>query len=366
MSKLKILALDQGEHVGGAEIFFSEILNRASSDYDIHLVTAGGAEYLSSYAHCSVIIHQIELPRLRPFSISTYFKYRGAQRNLQKLIEETSPDLILSNTVRTHLLISPVAKRLKVPLIWMANDLTFPRFFLKRFLKYPKAIISCSGYVQDYYRGFTGKRDISLHTIYPYGIDEHQLKSISSIKKRPIIGMVGRFIPWKGQELFIRAVAELSKKFPEYRFEIIGQPYRGNSKSESYFRHCHQLIRELNIDSLLTIHQSVPDVLEAIASWEVLVHCSIEPEPLGRVILEGMSAGCAVVASDQGGPREVLDQGRTGMLIDVHEQGALARCLRRLISDSDERRSLGESALQEIKKNYSWDKVISAFRKALE
>ena len=63
------------------------------------------------------------------------------------------------------------------------------------------------------------------------------------------------------------------------------------------------------------------DVWPELARLDVLVHASTIPEPFGTVVLEGMAAGLAVMAPDQGGPAAVIEDGRTGRLFRMGDSG---------------------------------------------
>lgn len=360
----RILAIDQGEHIGGAEMFFSDLLTRVDDDFEIHLITTGNEEYMQRYKNSKVIIHQLEIPKLKPISLKTYGKFRGTQDSLKKLVREIKPELIISNTVRTHLLISSVAENLNIPLIWMAHDKTFHPFLMKWFLKYPEKIISCSKFIQDRYARQDKKLRVDYEVLYPFGIDEATLDQLGESKKEKVIGMVGKFIPWKGQDLFIQMAHETNISHPNYRFEIIGNVYEGNKESEKYFKHCQRLIEDLDLESVFHIKQSSANVLEDIASWEILVHCSKEAEPLGRVVLEGMAAGCAVIASRLGGPKEVLEDPISGLLIHPDERN-LSKAVDEYIDHPELGKKFREVSLQKIRDKYLWDKVVSRFKEII-
>ncbi|MDP2690926.1 MAG: glycosyltransferase family 4 protein [bacterium] len=361
--KKKILAIDQGEHLGGAERFFTEILSRLDSEYEIHLITSKNEQYHKLYMGSLEKIHELDLPSLKPFSLKTYREYRKTQRELKRIIQEICPDLIISNTVRTHLLISPIAKKLKKPLIWMAHDKTFPKKILKWFLCYPRKIIICSRYIKEYFSS-TGAKESQMEVVYPFGIDVRIIEELKTVSKKKYVGMVGKFIPWKGQDTFIRAVAALHNQFSDYRFVIVGSAYEGNTESEAYFSSCQKLISELHLGEMVTITNKVQNLMEEMASWELLVHCSNQPEPLGRVILEGMAAGCAVITSRLGGPEEIVEQGETGLLIDPTSND-LEKAMRELLSDEKLRKRLSRQAREHIKEDYEWKGVMKRFKKIL-
>ena len=80
----------------------------------------------------------------------------------------------------------------------------------------------------------------------------------------------------------------------------------------------------------------------------MLVHASLIPEPFGQVVLEGMAAGLPVLAPDEGGPAEVIEDGRTGVLFASRDAGALSAGMRALAADAERRRSLGAAAREAL------------------
>lgn len=365
-NRKKILALDQGEHFGGAEIFFSDLLRRLSNCYDVHLVTERNDRYLHAYRDSGVSFHHLSLPKLRPITPKTFLKYRKTKKEIQQLISEINPDLIISNTVRTHLLCSRAAKKKRLHLIWMAHDRTFPRLLLRHFLKYPDLIIACSEFVKSYYgeKPFR-KKGPPVHVLYPYGIDENELEKYSAHPKQDIVGMVGNFIPWKGQALFIRSMRAIRDEYPETRFVIIGNRYEGNPESAQYFEFCKKLIRDEGLEQICHIKSEVTNVFHEISQWKVMVHCSLKPEPLGRVIFEGLSCGAAVIASRFGGPSEIIADNEWGELITPNVEN-LTFAISRLLSSRALQLHLADSAKAYIKRHFIWHTVISDFRQIID
>lgn len=366
MTRKKILAFDQGEHLGGAEIFFSDLLARLSKVYDVHLITEKNERYLNAYRDSGVSFHHVLLPKLKPIRLRSLVRFRKTKKEILKLMREINPDLILSNTVRTHLLSSRVAKKLGIPLVWMAHDRTFPRLLLRHFLKYPNLIIACSEFVKSYY-GLKPLRKSGppVHVFYPYGIDEDLLEKYSSHPRKDVVGMVGNFIPWKGQALFIRSIKAIHEEYPEYRFVIIGSAYEGNLESTKYFEYCKNLIHGLGLDTICEIKSNVLNVFQEVSEWKVIVHCSLKPEPLGRVIFEGLSAGCAVIASRLGGPSEIVAENEWGLLITPNEDN-LIWTISHLLSSRPLQLHFAGAARAYIKRHFLWEKVISDLRQMID
>lgn len=349
--KKKILCIDQGEHIGGAEIFFSELLEHLTPFHEVHLITSHNLAYHQRYH--SVTLHCLELPPLRPWKLLSYFSIQDSVRNI---IDEVKPDVIISNTVRTHLLVSKLAHEKRIPLLWMAHDFTFPKILLRYFIHFPKAVICCSKAVAAFYDFVSSSAKTVC--LYPFALDS--VNSFSSEKKK-IIGMIGRAIPWKGQDIFIRVARRLSPEFPDYEWRLITSLYEGNISSKRFYESLLALAK--GIPSFHFLPQ-VPDVLDELSAWDVFVHCSREPEPLGRVIMEAMSSGCAVIAGNLGGPKEIIDPNRTGLLIHPDED-ALEKAIKKLLSDPPFMQKLQRNAHEYYNKTFSWKELMSRFQALL-
>ena len=91
---------------------------------------------------------------------------------------------------------------------------------------------------------------------------------------------------------------------------------------------------------------------------DVVVHTSIHPEPFGRVIVEGMLQNRPVVATRGGGVDEIIEDGKTGVLIQSGSAEALSDAVTRLITDKDYYRTIAKSALTETSNKFSIDSTI--------
>jgi glycosyltransferase involved in cell wall biosynthesis len=128
------------------------------------------------------------------------------------------------------------------------------------------------------------------------------------------------------------------------RIDVHGLIVGGNAwnLSPGYERELHDLALGLGLSESVTFTGQVEDALPYIAAMDVLVNASAE-EPFGIVLVEAMALGVPVVAVDAGGPREIVENGRTGILVSQPSHEELARALEHLLRDAPWRRSLGEA-----------------------
>jgi glycosyltransferase involved in cell wall biosynthesis len=159
-------------------------------------------------------------------------------------------------------------------------------------------------------------------------------------RDEPMVGLVGRLAPWKGQHVFLDAFA---RAFPAdgARARIVGDALFGE---DGYRDSLHDQAVQLGIADRVEFRGFRPDVRAELAALDVLVHASVQPEPFGQVVVEGMAAGLAVIATDAGGPAEIVDRGRDGILVPPGDVEALAAGLRSLVEDPARRDELGRRA----------------------
>jgi len=178
-----------------------------------------------------------------------------------------------------------------------------------------------------------------------------------------LILCVGRLVPQKGIEYFIRAIPSIAKRYPEAKFIIVGEGWsRDILEAEAHASGHGKKIR-------FTGFASDKEVIDLMTSADVLVVPSVY-EPFGIVALEGMATGVPVVASQVGGLSEVIEHDRTGLLVYPRSPESIAWGIDRILSDSDHAKRLTENAKDILHKDYSWEavamKTVEVYRKVVE
>lgn len=164
-----------------------------------------------------------------------------------------------------------------------------------------------------------------------------------------VVGLIGRISPWKGQDVFLRAIQQIHAEFPNVRFQVVGSALFGET---AYAAQVQRLSTELGLDRCVEFCGFVRDVQKHIAGLDVVVHASTIPEPFGQVIIEGMAAGKPVIATRGGGPNEIVIDGVSGVLIPMNDVDALASAMRKLLSDADLRERLGAGGRQRVQEAF--------------
>jgi glycosyltransferase involved in cell wall biosynthesis len=171
-----------------------------------------------------------------------------------------------------------------------------------------------------------------------------------------VVGMVGRFQRWKGQHVFLEAVARLRPQFPGTIFWLVGDTLFG---LEPEYRHSLEgQVKELGLTQSVHFLGFQADMPSVYAAMDIVVHASINPEPLGLVILEGMAMARPVVVADAGGPREIVQDSETGLRYPPGDSGALAERIACLLEDPGLRTRMGELGRKAVEERFSMDRMI--------
>jgi glycosyltransferase involved in cell wall biosynthesis len=163
------------------------------------------------------------------------------------------------------------------------------------------------------------------------------------------VGIFGRVIPWKGQHTFVQAMINAIRANKRLRAVVVGDESDGH---RSYFDTIRETIRDAGMEDAFILAGYHANVDEYYAAMDIVVHASVTPEPFGMVVPEAMAAGCAVIAADAGGPREVVEHGIDGLLVPPGDVDALSRAVLSLASDSTLRYKMAAAGKQKARARF--------------
>ena len=166
-----------------------------------------------------------------------------------------------------------------------------------------------------------------------------------------LLAMVARLTPEKDYETYFRAAAALVGEGLDARFLVVGSD---PDPGQSHLRHLQDLASELGIDQHVVFTGNRDDVTLIMGCLDLLVHCA-HIEGFGRVLVEGMAAGVAVVATAVGGIPEVVVDGETGILVPQGDHTAVAAAVGELLHDPQQRLRMGAAGRTRVEEKFSLD-----------
>lgn len=185
-----------------------------------------------------------------------------------------------------------------------------------------------------------------------YLVDASALPARDTNPTSPVIGFVGRLVDQKGCEHLVRAAPAILARHPHARFVIVGD---GVDRSG-----LEALAVQEGVAAAFEFAGYDPDPARRLRSMTVLAVPSIY-EPLGMVALEAMVCEVPVVASRVGGLPEVVDDGRTGLLVPPRDPAALAAALGRVLDDPASARAMGTAGRDRAIRNFSPEVVAAQY-----
>jgi len=290
-----------------------------------------------------------------------------------KIAVENKIDLIhLNNGIQIEGIIA--AKLLRIPCISHNRDAMEKSLFSKWFVRYGG--IRCFVAISEFVRRSLLKSGVpSTRTRLVYnGVDvekcrEKSESNINIINKYSYgkynIGLFGCLVDWKGHKVFIKAIDILIRKegMKECKFFIVGDTPNKNSHLK---KELISLVDKLNLSDYVIFTGYQSNVYPLMKKMDIVVHASVRPEPFGRVIIEAMALGKPVIATDMGGPKEIIQNGINGILISPNDPFNLAEVIVELLKNKEKMNYISENAVKTVEKKFTLEKHVREIEKIYE
>ncbi|MBZ0274459.1 glycosyltransferase family 4 protein [bacterium] len=383
---MKILAIDNTPAMGGSVQHLASLARELSPKGFEFRVIAANPELFAGIVPDGVDVRGLADPRFRdlfthggalanpvlpgplnrPFS---RFAYRSLSRALvpevMRAFEEFAPDVVHINNLNIYNKVFFDALRHRAPIVLMARMI---RLFSRAELAFAAgagALVCVSDAVRRYLISLDPSIEKRAHVV-PSGIPTRAFANASSDGVRAELGVpedapmalsLARVIAWKGHDVALRAIAEL----PGVWFVQAGGEVPADREA------IDRLVAELGIADSVAFAGTRADAPRLLAACDVLVHSSRHARPeqgvveaFGRVIAEALAAGKPVVATDAGGPADVIREAGIGRLVPPGDVDAMRDAIRESLTD-DARREAGEKGPRAAAR---YDEAVTAARLA--
>ena len=166
----------------------------------------------------------------------------------------------------------------------------------------------------------------------------------------------GRLTRWKGQEMFINSLNLLKSKHNKENFQVI---ILGSHQGRKvYFKKLISMVEQYKLkqDVFFLEHYKEMPVVYYIS--DIVVSSSIEPEAFGRISVEAQSMRRPILASDHGGSKETIIEGKSGFLFKNNNPESLAENLNKLMeTDKDKLQSIGNEGRKNVLRKFDVEKM---------
>jgi len=212
---------------------------------------------------------------------------------------------------------------------------------------------------------------IDLHAFDPDRIDRAAARARLGLAgtRSVLLGVVAQLSPWKGQDTAIEALRLLDEQQLDAHLLLIGEAkFVARSTrfdNEAYVARLHRLVADAGLEQRVSWLGEVRDVRELVRALDVLLLPSHE-EPFGRALLEAMALEVPVLATNVGGPRELVRDGIEGYLLPPEEPAAWAQAVRAIVETPDHGQGMGRAGRQRIAEAFGVEHHVRATLAAYE
>jgi glycosyltransferase involved in cell wall biosynthesis len=178
-----------------------------------------------------------------------------------------------------------------------------------------------------------------------------------------VIAVLGRISDWKGQDVLVRALGEPALRDRGAVGVIAGEAWPGAEERADRVR---ELAAGLGVSDRVQMVGFRADVGTVLGAADLVAVPSTQPDPLPGAAIEAGAAGCAVIASAHGGLPEIIQDGKTGVLVAPGDAPALAVAAARLLDDPARAEQLGAAAALDVRGRFSAARLHEAIAELYE
>jgi glycosyltransferase involved in cell wall biosynthesis len=343
--KVKIAILLPSLRIGGAEKLVYEELKYLQSDerfeIEIHLLFEAGELY-NDFTGLGYQIHIWNAPHK---SIKILYACWKVSRYLKK--EKIS--VLHCHLINISGLLIGILGNIKNTITTVHTDVKFT-WLQRTFLKQSDIILACGGSVKSNVKGFIPEERITLlnnaTSSQKYSTENLELtnKKYNLISDNIVILSLGRLIIAKGYENLVEAFKNVRIKYPKAVLLIGGEGPEKDNLSEK--------INSLGLNESVRLLGNVSNVYELYQRANIYVNSSLW-EGLPMTLLEAMSFGKPIIATNVGGNGELIIDGVTGTLVKHSNPFELESAIKVMLDNANMRKLLSDNARNYFNRNYT-------------
>jgi len=258
---------------------------------------------------------------------------------VRRLLRREGADLVHANSLKSGIYGCLAARSARVPVVWHVRDRIAADYLPARLVRVvrallvllPDAVLVNSAATLETL-GPLVRRTVPVRVIGDPYRSPLPVRLRSAPSGEPVVALVGRLAPWKGQHLFLDALERLLDQGVPVRGRLLGAALFGES---DYADEIERRLARPPLAGRVDLGSFSGDVAEALTDVDVVVSGSVIPEPFGQVVVEAIANGVPVVVPDQGGPAEIVEDGASGLTYRAGDAEQLSQAVQRLLGSPE-------------------------------
>lgn len=360
----RILFVNLEGRIGGAETSLLLMVKYLRSQFHISVACPTGGPLSTALASLQIESHKLPRPPKRPYSSLFCLVYwLKTSFYIVRIASKANPNIIHASSFYAGAASVLAALATRKKLLLHARDLANFGFFSRFYSWFCERVIAVSHAVKN----ALVKEGVSpdkIKVVYN-GVDNtfcDRVDENANLLNTPspeekysfVFAHVGQFVPWKNHIAFLKAASDVARDLPATRFLLVGDDIFGrdsNYKSRLLSYAKNSTIAERV--SFLGWRENMDEVWPRISC---LVHTA-DREPFGRVIIEAMAHKIPVIAVGACGPSEIIQNGKTGILVQVDDIKGVSDAMLRVAQDTQFANTLANAGYEHVISNFTADKT---------
>jgi glycosyltransferase involved in cell wall biosynthesis len=286
------------------------------------------------------------------------------------IIIRERPDVVHANGLGAAIYASFPSKLLFRPFVWTDHDVfelgSIEAGWTKRISPFSDRVVAVSNFVERNLvsmgvppeKTLTIYNGLDLNFFDSAKVDGGRIKQMLNLGNNvKIISLFALITRWKGHHVVIDA----AKILVERKIKNFSIVFVGATDDEKYKAEMVRKLSSLGLKSVVHFIGFVSNVRGAYRDTDVLLNSSIKPEPFGTTIYEGMAMEKVVIATNIGGNPEIVQDGKTGFLVDPSNAKELADKITYVLTNLDKLETLRKSARRRVMEELSLNQMIDNY-----
>lgn len=282
----------------------------------------------------------------------------------RKLMKEVQPSVVLTFTIKPNIYGGMAARSLNIPYIanitGLGTAVENSGLMQKVTVQLYKIAFKK---IQTVF--FQNKENMQFFIDRKIALGKHQLLPGSGVnlERFPILEypsdevvkfvFISRIMKEKGIDYYIEAAKYIKEKYPNTEFHICG------FTEEDY----EDILKDYEDKGIIIYHGMVRDIRKILKFTHCTVHPTYYPEGMSNVLLESAASGRPVITTDRSGCREIVDDSKTGYLVETHNNKQLIDKIEQFIKLSyEEKKNMGQLGRDKVKKEFDRESVVSKYK----
>jgi len=365
MNKRRILIIENSIHVTGSLNAMVRSSRALQDAYHFIFVLPKGSHAASVIQRLGFNVYEVPMTELsrRVKSFLLYIPHLlRSIRAIKKIAREESIDLVHVNDF--YNMIMPAWRLMGgqmnylvyINFVPFAFPTTLRLMWITSHRIFSSKIIAVSNYVLNQLP--RDKKVIYIPNALPDAAED--LETLMNLPREKVFLFIGNFIAGKGQDLALGAFAKLKHERDSWKLRFVGGDM-GLEKNRLYKKSLKELAVTLGIHDAVEWVDFTANVAEEYKKAGAALNFS-RSESYSLTVQEAMFYGCPVIATNSGGPGELIDHHYSGFLVPVNDVSAMTAAMKQYIHDEPFRRTMAKNAALLIREKYSKAKTIDILR----